>query len=120
MNKKLGALALLGASAVVLAGCAGGTSAGNSATPEAAELRVWLVGTDTPQDARDYLTKTFAEENPGFAATDDASLMEWFGVPVACVQGDPMAFKITTPLDYALAKAVTDEAEPTIFEVPDE
>ena len=65
MNKKLGALALLGASAVVLAGCAGGTSGGNSATPEAAELRVWLVGTDTPQDARDYLTKTFAEENPG-------------------------------------------------------
>lgn len=62
----------------------------------------------------------FAEENPGFAATDDASLMEWFGVPVACVQGDPVAFKITTPLDYALAKAVTDEAEPTIFEVPDE
>lgn len=65
MNKKLGALALLGASAVVLAGCAGGSSSGGSATPEAAELRVWLVGTDTPQDARDYLTTTFAEQNPG-------------------------------------------------------
>ena len=26
---------------------------------------MWLVGTDTPQDARDYLTKTFEEENPG-------------------------------------------------------
>ena len=26
---------------------------------------MWLVGTDTPQDARDYLTTTFAEQNPG-------------------------------------------------------
>ena len=64
MNKKLGALALLGASAVVLAGCASG-SAEPSGTPEPAELRVWLVGTDTPQDARDYLVKTFEDENPG-------------------------------------------------------
>lgn len=55
--------------------------------------------------------------DPSFIATDDASLMEWFGVPVTCVNGDPMAFKITTPIDYALAKAVVDEAEPTIFEV---
>ncbi|MCS4490269.1 2-C-methyl-D-erythritol 4-phosphate cytidylyltransferase [Corynebacterium sp. ES2775-CONJ] len=57
---------------------------------------------------------------PHFQATDDASLMEWFGVPISCVAGDPMAFKITTPIDYMLAKAVTDEAEPTIFEVPDD
>lgn len=61
MNKKLGAIALLGASAVVLAGCAGGTGG----TSEAAEIRVWLVGTDTPQDARDYLKTTFEDENPG-------------------------------------------------------
>ncbi len=65
MNKKLGALALLGASAVVLAGCAGGTGVESSGTPAAAELRVWLVGTDTPQDARDYLKKTFEADNPG-------------------------------------------------------
>jgi len=67
MNKKLGAVALLGASAVVLAGCAGGgaTTPSSAETPEPGELRVWLVGTDTPQDARDYLTETFADENPG-------------------------------------------------------
>lgn len=59
----------------------------------------------------------FAGGNPSFVATDDASLMEWFGVPVTCVQGDPMAFKVTTPIDYALAQAVVNEAEPTIFEV---
>lgn len=67
MNKKLGALALVGASAVILAGCSTGgatTPTGNS-TPEPAELRVWLVGTDTPQAARDYLTTTFADANPG-------------------------------------------------------
>jgi len=67
MNKKLGAFALLGASAVVLAGCAAGnpTDAESSGTPAPAQLRVWLNGTDTPQDARDYLTKTFEAENPG-------------------------------------------------------
>ncbi len=64
MNKKLGAVALLGASAVVLAGCAGG-GGGSPTTAGPAEIRVWLVGTDTPQDARDYLTKTFEDENPG-------------------------------------------------------
>lgn len=51
-------------------------------------------------------------------ATDDAMLIELLGEQVRCVQGDPMAFKITTPLDYALARAVTDAAEPTEFEVP--
>jgi len=67
MNKKLGAFALLGASAVVLAGCAAGSpsDAASSGTPAPAQLRVWLNGTDTPQDARDYLTKTFEAENPG-------------------------------------------------------
>ncbi|MCX6502608.1 MAG: extracellular solute-binding protein [Microbacterium sp.] len=43
-------------------GCAGGSG---SDTDGDAEIRVWLVGTDTPQDARDYLTKTFEDENPG-------------------------------------------------------
>lgn len=64
MNKKLGGLALLGATAVVLAGCAGG-SGSPSSSDEGAELRVWLVGADTPQEARDYLVETFEDENPG-------------------------------------------------------
>jgi N,N'-diacetylchitobiose transport system substrate-binding protein len=65
MNKTLGAVALLGASALVLAGCSTGGDAGSSGSSEGAEIRVWLVGTDTPQDARDYLKKTFEDENPG-------------------------------------------------------
>ncbi|MCR2764064.1 extracellular solute-binding protein [Microbacterium sp. zg.B48] len=64
MNKKLGALGLLGAAAVVLAGCAGGSGTAPSDSADA-EIRVWLVGADTPQVARDYLTETFEEENPG-------------------------------------------------------
>ncbi|MDR7185176.1 N,N'-diacetylchitobiose transport system substrate-binding protein [Microbacterium trichothecenolyticum] len=66
MKKTLGAVALIGASALVLAGCAGGSgNGGGSSSEEGAEIRVWLVGTDTPQDARDYLKKTFEDENPG-------------------------------------------------------
>src|SRR6478735_11886691 len=65
MNKKLGALALVGASAVVLAGCAGGGEAAPS-EPATGDLTVWLVGADTPQTARDYLKETFEEENDGW------------------------------------------------------
>ena len=66
MKKTLGALALLGASALVLAGCAGGDAGSASdGRSEGAEIRVWLVGTDTPQEARDYLKTTFEDENPG-------------------------------------------------------
>ncbi|MDQ1125362.1 N,N'-diacetylchitobiose transport system substrate-binding protein [Microbacterium sp. SORGH_AS 505] len=68
MKKTLGALSLLGASALVLSGCAGGgTPASGSA--ETGDLTVWLVGTDTPQDARDYLKKTFEDQNDGWTLT---------------------------------------------------
>ncbi|MGV0340936.1 2-C-methyl-D-erythritol 4-phosphate cytidylyltransferase [Corynebacterium mastitidis] len=60
----------------------------------------------------------FAQEERSFEATDDASLMEWHGQPVVCVPGDPMALKITTPIDMMLARTIVDEAEPTVFEVP--
>ncbi|WP_018297350.1 2-C-methyl-D-erythritol 4-phosphate cytidylyltransferase [Corynebacterium lubricantis] len=87
-------------------------------TPDRASLRA----VQTPQGfelsaLREANLKYFASHDPGFVATDDASLMEWFGTPVRTVQGDPMAFKITTPIDLLLAKTITDEAEPTVFEV---
>jgi ygbB family len=40
-----------------------------------------------------------------FVPTDDASLLEWQGVPVVCVDGDELAFKITTRKDLLLARA---------------
>lgn len=65
MKKTLGAVALAGASAVVLAGCAGGAPA----EPETGDITVWLVGADTPQTARDYLKETFESENEGWTLT---------------------------------------------------
>ncbi len=58
--RKLALTAALAAGAIVLAGCSG-----TPAEPESGEIRVWLVGADTPQEARDYLKETFEEENPG-------------------------------------------------------
>lgn len=88
-------------------------------TPDRAQLRA----VQTPQgfdleQLRRANEQYFSTSDPGFVATDDASLMEWFGVDVTCVNGDPMAFKITTPIDLTLATTITDEAEPTVFDVP--
>lgn len=70
MSIKLGAVALLSASAVVLAGCATGGSAAPAATDAATgDLTVWLVGTDTPDTARQYLKKTFEGHNVGWTLT---------------------------------------------------
>ncbi|MDD7587247.1 MAG: 2-C-methyl-D-erythritol 4-phosphate cytidylyltransferase [Corynebacterium glucuronolyticum] len=55
-----------------------------------------------------------------FDATDDASIMEHAGHTVMTVAGDPMAFKITTPIDLLLAEHIAGEAEETVFEVPSE
>lgn len=52
--------------------------------------------------------EAYFSEKPDFVATDDASLMEWRGVPVTAVLGDAMAFKITTPIDLTLANAVLE------------
>ena len=62
--RKLGIVALGAVAALTLAGCAAGGS-GASGDDEAAEIRVWLVGADTPDAAREYLKETFEEENPG-------------------------------------------------------
>ncbi|RLP75491.1 extracellular solute-binding protein [Mycetocola tolaasinivorans] len=66
MKKKLGVLALVAASALALTSCASNGDPGSSGAPAAdAKIRVWLVGTDTPKEAREYLTTTFEKENPG-------------------------------------------------------
>jgi len=70
MNRKLGAFALFGASAVVLAGCAGGAApAAEETDAPTGELTVWLVGADTPDTARQYLKETFEAENEGWTLT---------------------------------------------------
>lgn len=47
-----------------------------------------------------------AAAKDGFEATDDVSLCERQGVVVTLVDGDPLAFKITTPQDLAMARAL--------------
>ncbi|EEI77536.1 2-C-methyl-D-erythritol 4-phosphate cytidylyltransferase [Corynebacterium striatum] len=78
-------------------------------TPDRSSLRA----VQTPQGF-DLATLRGANEKyfsgqQEFIATDDASLMEWFGVPVATVPGDQLALKITTPMDLTLATAILKE-----------
>ncbi|MGY1894144.1 2-C-methyl-D-erythritol 4-phosphate cytidylyltransferase [Nocardia gipuzkoensis] len=74
-------------------------------TPDRAQLRA----IQTPQGfAAELLRSAYAAE--GVQATDDAGLVERLGVEVHTIPGDPLAFKITTPLDLRLADAVLDGA----------
>jgi 2-C-methyl-D-erythritol 4-phosphate cytidylyltransferase len=71
-------------------------------TPERAGLRA----VQTPQGFETALLRRAYERAGTAAVTDDASLVENIGTPVHTVAGDPLAFKITTPLDLRLAEAV--------------
>ncbi|MFG3518911.1 2-C-methyl-D-erythritol 4-phosphate cytidylyltransferase [Nocardia nova] len=69
-------------------------------TPDRSGLRA----IQTPQgfDAA-LLREAYAVDLP---ATDDAGLVEAMGATVSVVPGDPLAFKITGPLDLRLANAL--------------
>lgn len=73
-------------------------------TPERSGLRA----VQTPQGFETALLRQAYERATDFAVTDDASLVERAGIPVQTVAGDPLAFKITTPLDLRLARAVLE------------
>jgi 2-C-methyl-D-erythritol 4-phosphate cytidylyltransferase len=72
--------------------------------------RTGLLAVQTPQGfAPDVLRRAHeaAATSPTAArATDDAGLVEAIGGEVVTVPGDPRAFKITTPLDLAMAEAL--------------
>jgi 2-C-methyl-D-erythritol 4-phosphate cytidylyltransferase len=71
-------------------------------TPNRASLRA----VQTPQgfDAK-VLRAAYAS---GMSATDDAALVEALGHHVRVVEGDPLAFKVTTPEDLARMTAQVD------------
>ena len=81
---------------------------GVTGTPKRAELRA----IQTPQgfDAA-LLRRAYESAGPGDAATDDAGLVERLGERVRTIPGEPLAFKITTPLDLLLADAVVGARE---------
>lgn len=71
-------------------------------TPARSGLRV----VQTPQGFSAELLRTAHQRAGATAVTDDASLVENLGIPVHTVAGDPLAFKVTTPLDLQLARTV--------------
>lgn len=73
-------------------------------TPERAGLRA----VQTPQGFSTELLRRAYQRAGSVAVTDDASLVENLGTPVHTVAGDPLAFKVTTPLDLQLARAVLE------------
>lgn len=75
------------------------------ATPERAGLRA----VQTPQGFRTELLLRAYQRVDSAAFTDDASMVEHLGAQVHIVDGDPLAFKITTALDLLLAEAVLQD-----------
>lgn len=75
-------------------------------TPERAALRA----VQTPQGfVTEVLLRAYQQAGAGPAGadfTDDASMVEQIGAQVHVVDGDPLAFKITNPLDLMLAEAI--------------
>lgn len=73
--------------------------------------RLWQV--QTPQAFRHALIRDAHRRAhaAGFVGTDDASLVEWCGGAVAVLPGSPFNFKLTTPADLALARALLASGE---------
>ncbi|TDK24930.1 2-C-methyl-D-erythritol 4-phosphate cytidylyltransferase [Arthrobacter crusticola] len=71
-----------------------------------------LRAVQTPQG---FTARLLREAHAGTGAgdpliTDDAMLIEATGTPVVTVEGDPAAFKVTTPLDLMLAETLVQGA----------
>jgi 2-C-methyl-D-erythritol 4-phosphate cytidylyltransferase len=72
-----------------------------TATPSRAEH----VAVQTPQVfRRDVLERALALSDDD--VTDEAALVEQLGIRVTVFDGDERAFKVTTPLDFALARTL--------------
>lgn len=71
-------------------------------TPERSGLRA----VQTPQGFATELLQRAYQRASNAEFTDDASMVEHIGGQVQVVEGDPLAFKITTRLDLLLAQAI--------------
>lgn len=82
---------------------------------ESTPARSSLWAAQTPQGFRCNLILTAHEQAlaQGFSGTDDASVLEWYGHPVAVVEGSYANLKITTPEDLLLAQALLRERNNT-------
>jgi 2-C-methyl-D-erythritol 4-phosphate cytidylyltransferase len=75
-------------------------------TPDRSGLRA----VQTPQGFQTELLRRAYDRSPTGGFTDDASVVEATGTPVQVVEGDPLAFKITTPTDLLLAETLLGRA----------
>ncbi|GAB3607610.1 bifunctional 2-C-methyl-D-erythritol 4-phosphate cytidylyltransferase/2-C-methyl-D-erythritol 2,4-cyclodiphosphate synthase [Conyzicola nivalis] len=74
--------------------------------------RSQLVAVQTPQGfPRDGLLGAYASAAEDY--TDDAAVFAAAGLPVTVVDGDPLAFKITTPWDLRRAESILGESAAT-------
>ena len=80
---------------------------------KATVLREKVVMAQTPQGFQyAVLKKAFDEAaDDGFTGTDEASLVERSGHPVAVVMGSPQNIKITTPADLELAEFYLQQSQ---------
>lgn len=79
IKKTLTGLAVTALAVTSLAACGSDDDpSGGDGGPESADIRVWLNGTDTPQEARDWLKKTFEDDHPGSTLTIEQQ--EWDGL----------------------------------------
>jgi 2-C-methyl-D-erythritol 4-phosphate cytidylyltransferase len=67
-----------------------------------------LVAVQTPQGFQVAPLRA-AHAAPTAGVTDDAMVLERAGVAVRVVAGSPLAFKVTTPFDLAVAHAVKEQ-----------
>jgi N,N'-diacetylchitobiose transport system substrate-binding protein len=84
-------LVIAAVAALTLGACGGNGDDDKKADSgsKTAEIRVWLNGTDTPQEARDWLKTTFESQNPGSRLTIEEQ------------QWDGLVEKLTTALSSA-------------------
>ena len=73
-----GGIAALVISALALTACGGSSEGSEGGSESGTEITLWLAGTDTPQELRDYLKKTFEAENPGATLTIEEQ--DWSGL----------------------------------------
>ena len=66
-----------------------------------------MMAIQTPQGFKsEILRRAYSQAwKQNLTATDDAGLVEYLGVPVTVVEGDPCNFKLTTPQDMIFAEA---------------
>ena len=71
-----------------------------------------MFGAQTPQLFYSEQIKAAYGQGYDTLFTDDASVAEKYGIPLAFAEGERYNLKITTPEDLVLAQAILDQSRP--------